>query len=316
MNQIDEKEVKSAEILSESESVSVNPRWIEDEEDKHFDDISEAEEKSSRWLNNEIEEEKPKKKRPFIQIPVIISLCLVVASLLAYFGYQLFFIAEPEGVTWVWSSETDNVNWYFEFKDKNVFKAYVGSFEITANYAKDKTDEEISKMTVTADVPYAQSLGCIFFGSEFQYKIEGSRLSGDQKMTISYPEDSSAQEFVLTQTNEHEAPLELPEDFKGDDALTGEWVNIYSSDTAKQTIVFNEDGSMTLAETYTFTDGSFSEIRRNCTYTVGDNEIDITWKAEETVVHHSDYSIKNGILTLDGAEYYRADNNPATADEV
>lgn len=292
MNNIDETEVKVTAPLSEKEENHATSRWIE--EDKV---------------------DAPKKKRPFIQMPVIISLCLVVLSLLAFFAYKIFWIAEPEGVTWVWSSETDDVNWYYEFKDDNVFKAYVGSFEITANYTKDKSDDAVSKLTVSADVPYAQSLGCIFFGNEINYNITGSRLAGSQEMTITYPDDPEGQEFVLTQTKEREPDLELPDDFKENTELTGEWVNIYSTDDAKQTIVFNDDGSMTLAESYTFSNGNYTEIRRNCTYTVGENELNITWRAEDTVVHHSDYVIKDGILNLDGASYYRAGNNPATPDQ-
>ncbi len=288
MNHTDETEVKVTEPLSVSET----SRWIEEEEP-----------------------EAPKKKHPYIQIPVIISLCLVAASLLAFFAYKIFWIAEPEGVTWVWSSETDNVNWYFEFQDENVFKAYIGSFEITANYTKDKSDSDVNKLLVSADVPYAQSVGCIFFGAEINYKISGSRVAGSQEMVITYPDDPEGQEFVLTQTEKSESGLALPEDFTADEELTGEWVNIYSTDDAKQTIIFNDDGSMILSEAYEFANGNYTEIRRNCTYTVENNELNITWIAEDTVVHQSEYVIKDGILTLDGASYYRADRDTATPDQ-
>ncbi|MBQ7218367.1 MAG: hypothetical protein IJS27_02585 [Ruminococcus sp.] len=296
---------------------------IEETEVKVTDPVTEAEVEgkpsmAARWIEEDTPEqpEKPKKKGPFIQVPVIISLCLVVVSLLAFFAYKIFWIAEPEGVTWVWSSETDNVKWYFEFKDDNIFKAHIGSFEVTSNYVKDKSDDSVSKMTVSADVPFirSQSLGCIFFGAEMKYNVTGSRIAGNQEMTITYTDDPEQQEFVLTQTNEKEEPLELPDDFTEDKDLTGEWINIYSTDDAKQTMTFNDDGSMVLSEVYTFSNGNLTEIRRNCTYTIFDNEINITWRAEDTVVHSADYVIKDGMLTLDGATYYRADS-AATPDQ-
>lgn len=299
MNTIEETEVKVTDPVTETE-VEGKPSMAE------------------RWIEEDTPEqpEKPKEKGPFIQVPVIISLCLVVVSLLAFFAYKIFWIAEPEGVTWVWSSETDNVKWYFEFKDDNVFKAHIGSFEVTSNYVKDKSDDSVSKMTVSADVPFirSQSLGCIFFGAEMKYNVTGSRIAGNQEMTITYTDDPEQQEFVLTQTNEKEEPLELPDDFTEDKDLTGEWINIYSTDDAKQTMTFNDDGSMVLSEVYTFSNGNLTEIRRNCTYTISDNEINITWRAEDTVVHSADYVIKDGMLTLDGATYYRADS-AATPDQ-
>lgn len=301
MNIQEETEVKVSEAIADSEvekKTAAAARWIEEDQP----------EEPAKSLK--------KKKGPFIQIPVIISLCLVVVSLLAFFAYKIFWIAEPEGVTWVWSSDTDNVNWYFEFKDDNVFKAHIGSFEVTSNYVKDKSDDSVSKMTVSADVPFirSQSLGCIFFGAEMQYKVTGSRIGGNQEMTITYTDDPEQQEFVLKQTNEKEPPLELPDEFTEDKDLTGEWINIYSTEDAKQTMTFNDDGSMVLNEVYTFQNGNLTEIRRNCTYTVSDSEINITWKAEDTVVHNAEYVIKDGILSLDGASYYRADS-AATSDQ-
>lgn len=305
MNQIDETEVKITESVDEAGEIAEESLPIKEKETE-----------TSLAADESKAEETAPKKRPLLQVPVLISLGLVILSLLAFFAYKIFWIAEPEGVTWVWSSETDNVKWYYEFEKDDVFKAYVGSFEITANYSKDKSDDAVSKLTISADVPYAQSLGCIFFGNEIDYKITGSRLAGSQEMTITYPDDPEGQEFVLTQTKERGEELELPEDFKEDEALTGEWINIYSTDDAKQTIVFNDDGSMSLSEAYRFSNGNFSEIRRNCTYTVSDNELNITWIAGETVVHHSDYVIKDGVLYMDGAAYYRADSEKATPDEA
>ena len=140
-------------------------------------------------------------------------------------------------------------------------------------------------------------------------------------MTLSYAPDITDQEFVLNQSDKWECPLELPEDFVGDDELTGEWINVFSSDNAKQTLTFNDDGSMKLQQAYTFTDGSVTEIIINFTYTVDKtksdaNELNVTWVGgNETQVRNSVYVIQEGILYYDGNYYTRVDNNPATPDE-
>ena len=311
MSQTDEKTVSVTDPLSDDEAIAkaentkekaVRSRWIEDEEPAN---------------------EKPKKKGPYIQVPVIISLCLVVVSLVAFFSYKYIFMAEPEGVIWGWHSEDDGIDYYYEFKDDDAFKAYFGSFEVTASYAKFKDDPAEKMMVVSDPAMKMQYIGCFMLGEEIHYSITGVRLGDGQEMEIKYPTDETAENILLKQSGKWECPIELPEDFSEDEALTGEWINVYSSDNAKQTLEFNDDGSMTLAETYTFTDGKYTEIRRYCSYTVEKSadqksktdEINITWIGKEPVVHHTEYEIIDGVLCLDGSYFYRADNNPATPDQ-
>ena len=313
MSQIEENEVKVTEPVVETEEETVAESISAQDEE-----VSAEGTETPDTVPEEITtaEESKKKKKPLLQVPVIISLCLVVCSLLAFFAYKLLWITEPEGTTWVWSSETDNVNWYYEFKEGGVFKAYVGSFEITSSYSKNKSDESKPLLNVSSDIPYTTSMGCVFFGADLRYTVSGSRLFGNQEMMITYVDDPEAQEFVLKQTNGHGGELELPKDFTENADLTGEWINIYSTEDMKQTISFNKDGSMKLREIYEYADGTYSEICRNCTYTVEDGSINITWIAEEPVVHHSEYTIEDGVLMLDGAAYYREGNHPATPDQT
>ena len=303
MNQKDESVAKTSETLAETEEKPVNrsaaSRWIEDDETESKDAVK-----------------KSAKKHPYIQIPVIISLCLVVVSLLAFFAYKYIFIAEPEGVLWTWYSEEEDADWYFEFEDDNIFKAYFGSFELSGNYLKDKSDPQVNRLTISDASMFGQDIGCLYLGTEIDYTISGNRVAGDQKMTLTYPMDTTGQEFELTQTDKREYPLQLPDDFTEDENLTGEWVNVFSTDSAKQSYIFNDDGSMSLVIRYAFSGDNFFEICRNCTYTVDKNEINITWITNDPVVHHTEYSIKDGMLEIDGAYFYRAGNNPATPDQV
>lgn len=286
------------------------------ENDDHSEKRSTEKRTASRWIEeDEKTPETPKKKSPYIQIPVIIAICIFAASLLAFFAYKYIFIAEPEGVTWTWHSDDEDVDWYFEFKDNNIFKADFGSFEITTNYLKDKNDSSVNKLTFADASLYGQNIGCIFLGTEIDYTISGNRLAGDQKMTLTYPDDEEETEFVLEQTKEKTSPLDLPEDFKEDEKLTGEWVNVFSTDSATQTYIFNDDGSMELTVKYQLDQGHYFEIRRNCTYTVDKNEINITWVNKDPVVHHAEYTIKDGTLLIDGA-YFTRPGSKATPDEA
>ena len=176
------------------------------------------------------------KKKPLLQVPVIISLCLVVVSLLAFFAYKVFWIAEPEGVLWEYESD-EGVTWYFEFKDDNTFKAYVGSsYELTAGYLKDK-DGSDSILTILPTELISSSIGCFPFGIPIDYKISGSRLAGSQEMDISYTDEyyymtggDKDKTYTLKQAKEREEALEPDKDFVEDENLTGVWITKDSTD--------------------------------------------------------------------------------------
>lgn len=282
------------------------------------EEIEKAEEKTvrSRWIEDEEKSPaQPEKKKPFLQVPVIISLCIVAASLLAFFTYKFIFITEPEGVIWKYESESDGMDYYFEFKDGNVFKANFGSFEITTNYTKNTEDDGAKTLTIIDPSMSLEKIGCFTFGEKVKYDISGLRITSNQQMTLT-GKGEDEEPVVLNQSEPWECPLDTPEDFKEDENLTGEWVNVFSSDSAKQTLEFNDDGSLTLTATYKFSGGQFTEITRYCTYTVEKNEINIIWYGKDKVVHNTQYSIKDGILQLEGSYFYRAGNNPATPDQA
>ena len=218
MNHNDETQVLTDETLEETAEV--------------------ANSAESRWIDEDNQPEPEKKKKPLLQVPVIISICLVAASLLAFLAYRFVFIAEPEGVIWKWHSDSDEMDYYFEFQDNNTFKAYFGSFEITANYTKEKNDNGENTLMISDSSMSVEKIGCFTMGEKMKYDISGLRIGGNQEMTFSSDDD-----IVMKQSDKWVNPLELPEDFKEDEDLTGEWVNVFSSDNAKQTLLFNDDGS-------------------------------------------------------------------------
>lgn len=298
--------------MKNSEEVTIkNDESVIDEEVKE-----EKETASSRWIEDD--EKKPEasgKKKPFIQIPVIISICIVAASLLAFFAYKYIFITEPEGVIWSYESESDGIEYYFEFNDGKTFKANFGSFEVTTSYSKSTEDDGAGTLTITDPSMNMEKIGCFTLGEKVKYDISGLRISGNQKMALSFKGNDS-EKIVLNQSGAWECPLEAPENFKEDENLTGLWINVFSSDNAKQTLEFNDDGTMTLTATYKYAGGQYTEITRYCTYTVEKNEINITWVGKEPVVHNTEFAIKDGVLYLEGSYFYRSDNHPATPDQA
>lgn len=245
----------------------------------------------------ESEESKPVKKRR-IQIPVIISVCIVALALIGYFIFTAFFLREPEGV--VWSTELDGATYYFEFGKDNEFKAYVGSVEVTSTYEKSKTDEG-NYLTIGTNVANFYS------GTQATYEISGSRLLGNQTLDYSYGE---GYDFSLKQSGRKDISLELPENFVPDEELLGEWnFRYYGYDIYK--VTFNDDGSMVLEFVQ---DG----IKYNGTYTIEDNNVNFTYYVSDSVAAPLEYSVDGDTLTFLGATFVRAGSeaDEATPDQL
>lgn len=239
--------------------------------------------------------EQPKKKKRLIQIPVIISLCLVVAVLLSYFVFTAFFLREPEGVTW--TTEFEGVPYYFEFDRDGVFKGYVGSVEIESTYAKAKNEDNQNTLTVNTTV-------CNFYsGYPATYTVTGSRILGNQTLNFSYGE---GYDYTLTQSKREKVKIELPKDFTPDEKLLGEWVFQYYGYEIYR-VNFKDDGSIVLKFVQ---DG----ITYNGTYTVEDGKINFTYYVSDAVAAPLDYSIEGETLNFMGAAFVRPDK-VATADQ-
>ena len=239
-------------------------------------------------------EEPKKKKKPFIQVPVIISLCIVVLALIGYFTFTSFFLREPEGVTWM--TTYDEVPYYFEFKDGGVVKAHVGSIEITGDYEKFNNDGE-SSIIVNAEV------GEFYSGSTATYSITGSRILNNQEFNIKYSDDN---QFTLTQTSGWQYPLELPSEFVPDEKLFGEWVFTYYGYEYCR-VTFNSDGSMKI-------DYSQNGVAYNGVYTVEDGKVNFTFYIGESVVQPIEYTVDGDVLNFMGMNFVRV-GSKATVDE-
>lgn len=295
------------ETVSEAESVADETieETVEAEsaEENTGDDMSEN--PSDAVADNAVEEgieeavpaaveEKPKKKR-FIQIPVIISACLVVAALLGYFVFTGFFLREPEGVTW--SNEIEGATYYYEFNNDGTFKAYVGSIEVNSTYEKVKSSDG-NTLTVNTNI------GNFYGSASAAYEITGSRLLGNQTLNCSYGE---GYDFTLAQVGKKDIALELPADFTPDEDLLGSWIfRYYGYDIYKAT--FNEDGTMALEFVQ---DG----LKYNGTYTLEGSTLNFTYYVAESIATPIEYAVDGDTLSFMGYSFVR-EGSDATVDEL
>ena len=240
------------------------------------------------------EQEKPAKKKPFIQIPVIIALCIVAAALIGYFVFIGFFLKEPEGVTW--SSEQEGATYYYEFKNDGSFKANVGSIEINSTYQKEKTEEG---NTITVGINF----GNFYANAPATYTISGSRILGSQTLDASYGE---GYDFSLKQDSKKIYMPDVPEDFTADEKIIGSWLFKYMGyDIYKAT--FDNKGYMTLEFVQ---DG----IKYNGVYTVDNSSINFTYCFTENIAVPIEYSVTDeDTMTFMGYTFVREGSAAAEA---
>lgn len=245
-------------------------------------------------IKPEGEETEVKKKKSFLQLPVIIACAIVLLAIIGFLAYMAFFLKEPENVTW--SNTVDEVTYYYEFSSDGTFKGYLGSIEIAGSYQKTAGEEG---QTITVD----KTFGSFYQNMPATYSISGSRLFGNQEMTCTYSEDY---QFTLKQGKREKKQLDLPEDFTADENLVGTWIFRYMNyDIYK--VTFNNDGSMVLEFVQ---DG----VKYNGVYTLEDSKINFTYYANDSTVVPIDYSVDGDILTFMGYAFVR-EGSDATPDQ-
>ena len=295
----------AVESAAEAEDTAINSAESEESEDlenadheKDGDPVAESDEDAADTAQQDdgavAEEEPTKKKGPFIQVPVIISICLVALALIGYFVFTAFFLRVPQGV--IWSKDYDGVTYFFEFKDDNVFKSYVGSVELTSVYQNANYEGE-DYLMVNADA------GDFYAGQTAKYTVTGSRILGNQELTISYGEDSN---FTFVQASGIDNPLTLPEDFVPDEELVGSWVfQFYGYDYC--TVTFGDDGAIKI-------DYTQNGVAYNGTYTVQDGTVNFTYYVKDYVAQPIEYKVEGDKLTFMDMEFTRV--TEATPDEA
>ena len=311
-------EVAAAEPEAEETSESSTEEATTDEELKEKDAEAAAEEENKKddaeaaaaedvspaETSEEPAEQKKKKKAPFIQIPVIISIGIVLVALIGYFVYSSFFMHKIEGI--IWSLEEGDMTYYLEFSEDGICKLTYGAVEETCHYENSNVSGE-NAVCLAYDFMY------LYAGYDVKYEITGSRILGNQEITFSYGEDTL--EFTMKEVKEKVKPLELPTDFKADEGLLGEWSNSHT-DGIEEYLRFNDDGSMENGLIVgSAEDKSYHTLNYYGTYTVTDGTINFTYYIDHSDVVLIDYKLDGDHLTFNNYEFVRVKND-ATPDEA
>ena len=233
----------------------------------------------------------PVKKKIHLQIPIIISSCILIGAILGFLIFNLFFLHSPLG-TWSITTE-DDITYYYTFEKDNSLRMTIGSIDYVGKYALAEAD---GKKTVNIDQYYGA------FSGQYEYSITGSKILGNQEFHLT----NGDQEYTLTRAKIPNNVLTVSEDFKEDKNLTGEWVHVfedYGGLTYK--FIFNKDGTMQINQydTYIY----------NCTYTCDGSNIECTFYSLEPVTENIEYSCDGKTLKIMGIECTRA--GESTADQ-
>lgn len=287
----------TAESPAEETAVPEDTPAEDEEADDAGDPADECDKTDDAEAENTPEsDEKPaKEKKPFIlQTPVIISIAIVLLALIGYFVYSAFFFHTPKGA--IWMTDEDGSVYYFEFLDDGTFITTRGSIEECIPYIL--TTEE-GEDTIIFQYPDGES--------HLNYTISGARILGNQEMTLSNSYGTYSAD--LKQVKEKINPIELPTEFKADEALLGEWE--LSLGSAVISVTFNEDGSMiykTAYDTYGYSQAY------NGTYTIENGQVSFTYCTDEPVVELLDYEVDGNNLYFLNMPFVRAGSD-ASADE-
>lgn len=246
-------------------------------------------------------------KKSFIQVPIIISIALIVLVALGFLVFRVFFNTSIDGTWMVKDTATPDeattatsdeaVKNYYCFEDDGSGKGgkasiYLGSMRMIGEYTL-STSEEGTK-TVNISIPTALE-------GSFEYEVSGNEIFG---RTLELKDSYYGQKIELESTK-----LEIPEmkpddDFKPSAKLTGKWT--YDDGFYKMSYEFREDGTATVSQSdILFADGVYS-------YT--DNSITIKYYTNKEVTMELNYELKDNSIIIDGIMQFVKETD-STSDE-
>lgn len=232
------EETASEEIVSE-ETVNNEDTENAAEETVYVNESDIAEETVAEQT------EAPAKSNKLVQTPIIIAAGVLLAAILAFACFKVFFNNSVVG-TWYVGTETaedgatpDEIDpatlEYYTFEKDGTASITLGTMKVvgTWNYATDDastTDQAASKINIA--ISY-------FVNGTFDVELDGNAIFG-RTMTLSNEYMTAPVKFNSGSVPKNS--LKPAEDFEPNDSITGTWQN---SDQG-QVFTFNADGTCTL----------------------------------------------------------------------
>ena len=247
-----------------------------------------------------------KKKKTLLQVPIIISLVLVLGLVAGLFVMKGFFNTSVVG-TWIINDQSTpdeatktteevdpNIN-YYTFKDDGTALISLGTMRMVGTYeiidGKDGSDD-----TINIDIPNALQ-------NSFTFKVNGNIFTG-RTLVLESEYYNKGLEFKS-------AKLITPEikpdpKFKPNDKLIGTWT--YNDGYNKLSYEFNKDGTALFNQ--------YDILYADATYTYTDEKIVLTYyiSAVETGDMEIKYVAEDDKLIINGYAYNK--ENPASADQL
>lgn len=232
-----------------------------------------------------------KKKKSFIQLPVIISLAILILVALGFLVFKVFFNTSVVG-TWTvkitasadeatTATADEAAKNYYTFEDDGTASIHLGSMRMMGTYSLNTSDEG----TKTIDISIPSALE-----GSFEYTVTGNEIAG---RTLTLKDTYYGQSIDL-----ESAKLVIPElkpdaGFKPNDKLTGKWV--YDDGYYKMSYELNDDGTATVNQSdILFADGVYN-------YT--DNTITIKYFTNQESVMELNYELKDNSIIINGIQF-------------
>lgn len=246
------------------------------------------------------------KKKPFIQLPVIIAAALVLAVALGLFVFKGFFDTSLPG-TWIFEqelqtststedeSETDSTKIlnYFTFKDDGELTVTVGTISYIGSYSISDDSENNGKI-LTMYVPSV-------INGTFNMEVSGNIFSG---RTLALTNTSSTDTKFELKSGKYTAPeIKRDGDFTPNEDLIGKWT--YDDGLYNLSFEFNKDGTATYTEN--------KQIKFDGIYSYTDSTITLTYYTIEEATMETDYTVSDGSIVINGITFTK--ETDSTADE-
>lgn len=274
-------EINEVERITDGNIINIADEETADFSEENVEDIvSDIKEEFSE-IENSLQTEK---KKPALQIPIIIAVCIVVGALLGFGIYYGFFAHTVNG-TWEYKASDENT-YYYTFKDKNIVSMSMGTIDFNGEYSV--TPGENSTQTLMIGQYYGELSG------EYTMTISGSKLLGNQVMTLKTTDGS---EFTLKQTSMPKSPLKVSPDFKADEKLVGDWEYVFEDYGVSYKFSFTADGKMQINQ--------YDAFVYNCVYTTDGSTIKCTFFTTEETTEEIEYSFEGDSLIIMGIKCER-----------
>ena len=281
---------EAAEKIAETPEETAEQDDLKDVSKPEMHETEDTEETESEKMP---ENTKKKKKKGLFQVPVLISLFIVLGALLGYFIFVSFFMHTPQGL---WTIQDDDGNtYYYEFDDDGTCVMTIGTIDNIGAYYQTYTE------TGDAVLYINQYYGML--AGNYTYSIKGSRLLCNQVMSLDY----NGYTYELTQIKNKEELLTKPEGFIPNEELLGEWEYVIPEYGVSYTFTFNDDGTMIYNQADT--------IIYNAVYTVDDEYVHMVFFTDSEQTVDLPYSFEGDTLNLMELECHRV-GAPATNDQV